>query len=280
MDVKPSPDDRSAGAKTLSVLRALGEHDRIVDIAESTGLAKSTVHRILQTAVRQGFARVTGGGTYLVGPQVLALAGQLMSRLDPAQQAGAELRRLQERTGCTVHYALRDGDEAYYVAKVESRKPYRLASRVGMTLRLHTTSIGKAILAELPDAEARALLRRTGLARHTSATVVDEDVLLGQLREIRRLGYAVDDEENETGVRCVGAVVRDHLGTPVGAISVSYLAGDPEQPPVPELGRLVTGTAAAVSAGLGHRPDGARGPGGVRGPGAGAAAPATDVSRS
>lgn len=248
--MKPSTGGGSAVSKTLLVLRALGEHDRIVTIAQATGLPKSTVHRILQTAVEQGFARAAGGGTYVVGPQVLALAGHLLTRLDPSQ-VDAELHRLAERTGCTVHYARLDGDEAYYVAKVEARRPYRLASRVGMALRLHSTSIGKAILAELPDPDVLALLGRTGMERRTDRTVTETAELLERLGQIRRQGYAVDDEENEPGVRCVGAAVRGHRGAVVGGISVSYLVGDPDQLPVAELGKLVTATAAAVSAGLG-----------------------------
>jgi IclR family transcriptional regulator, acetate operon repressor len=214
---------RSAADKTLVVLDALAEHSRVADIAKSTDLPKPTVHRILQTLVRHGFARTDGQGEYVGGPRILSLAGRFLQRLDIAEQVRPILRDLQERTGWTVHLALLSGDEAVYVAKLEGTQPYTLASRVGMSLRLHCTSIGKAILATFPDDEVRALLRRTGMPSRTEHTLTDEAALLADLAEVRRRGYAEDHEENETGVRAVGAAVYDHTGEILGAVSAAAL---------------------------------------------------------
>jgi IclR family transcriptional regulator, acetate operon repressor len=214
---------RSAADKTLVVLDALAEHSRVADIAKSTDLPKPTVHRILQTLVRHGFARTDGQGEYVGGPRILSLAGRFLQRLDIAEQVRPILRDLQERTGWTVHLALLSGDEAVYVAKLEGTQPYTLASRVGMSLRLHCTSIGKAILATFSDDEVRALLRRTGMPPRTEHTLTDEAALLADLAEVRRRGYAEDHEENETGVRAVGAAVYDHTGEILGAVSAAAL---------------------------------------------------------
>ncbi|QQQ79583.1 IclR family transcriptional regulator [Saccharothrix sp. 6-C] len=239
----------SAAEKTLSVLEALADHSRIADIADASGLPKPTVHRILQTLVRRGFARADGRGGYLGGPRILSLAGRFLQRLDVAEHVRPTLRDLQERTGWTVHFALLSGDEAVYVAKVEGARPYHLASRVGMSLRLHCTSIGKAILASLPDDEVRALARRTGLPARTRRTITDEQALLAELAAVRGRGYAEDHEENEAGVRAVGAAVVDHTGEVVGGLSAASLVDLAEAPA--DLPQLVVRAAAAVSHALG-----------------------------
>ncbi|MFJ6673858.1 IclR family transcriptional regulator [Actinosynnema sp. NPDC091369] len=239
----------SAAEKTLSVLEALADHSRIADIADASGLPKPTVHRILQTLVHRGFARADGRGGYLGGPRILSLAGRFLQRLDVAGHVRPTLRDLQERTGWTVHLALRSGDEAVYVAKEEGVRPYHLASRVGMGLRLHCTSIGKAILAALPDDEVRSLLRRTGLPARTERTITDERALLAELAAVRRRGYAEDHEENEAGVRAYGAAVVDHTGEVVGGVSAAALVDLAEEPH--DLPQLVVRAAAEVSRALG-----------------------------
>ena len=196
----------------------------MTDIAAATDLPKSTVHRILQSLVSWGFARVDVGGSYLPGPRILTLAGRVLGRFNPAQHAESALQALRDRTGFAVHFAIRNGDEAVYVQKVEGRRPYQMASRVGMSLRLHSTSIGKVILAQLPPDEVRGIAERAGLAQRTRRTITDVDALLRHLAEVQRLGYAVDDEEDEPGIRCLGAPVFDHTASVTGGVSISGLA--------------------------------------------------------
>jgi IclR family acetate operon transcriptional repressor len=240
--------------KALTVLEALAEHRRVTDIAAGTGLPKSTVHRILQSLVEWGFARVDGTGGYLPGPRILTLAGKMMSRFDPAQHADSALQGLRDRTGFTVHFAIRSGDEAVYVRKLEGLRPYQMASRVGMSMPLHSTSIGKAILARLRDEEVTAIIARTGLERRTERTITDAATLLSHLAEIRRRGHSVDDEENEAGIRCVGAPVFDHTGAVMGGISVSGLAFE-IAPDDTALAVEVTTAAHEVSLALGAPPE-------------------------
>jgi DNA-binding IclR family transcriptional regulator len=239
--------------KALTVLEALAEHHRVTDIAAGTGLPKSTVHRILQSLVGWGFARADGSGGYLPGPRILTLAGKVMSRFDPAQHADAALLRLRDRTGFTVHFAVRSGDEAVYVRKLEGLRPYQMASRVGMSMLLHSSAIGKAILAQLRDEEVIVITSRTGLVRRTQHTITDPGALLDHLAEVRRRGYSIDDEENESGIRCVGAPVFDHTGTVMGGISVSGLAFD-VAPDDETLGSQVVTAAHEVSLALGAPP--------------------------
>jgi DNA-binding IclR family transcriptional regulator len=222
--------DGSSIDKTLAVLEALAEHHRVTDIAASTGISKSTVHRILQALVLWGFARPDGSGSYEPGPRILTLAGRVMHRFDPARQAAGALRTLCETSGFTTHFAIRNVDEAVYVDKREGRRPYHMPSRIGMSVALHTTAIGKAVLAELTDEEVLAVSRRTGLPRRTPNTLTSEEDLLTALARVRAAGYAIDDEENEPGIRCVGAAVFDHTGQVLGGLSISTLAIDLDMP--------------------------------------------------
>lgn len=239
----------SAADKTLSVLEALADHSRIADLSTASGLPKPTVHRILQTLVRHGFARTDGQGSYVGGPRILSLAGRFLQRLDIAEQVRPILRELQERSGWTVHLALLSGDEAVYVAKLEGAKPYHLASRVGMSLKLHCTSIGKAILATMSDAEVRAVVERAGLGARTEHTLTDEVALLAELAVVRERGYAEDHEENEAGVHAVGAAVFDHTGEVLGGVSAASLVDVSRG--VEGLPVLVVAAAGEVSRALG-----------------------------
>nr|MDT0661276.1 IclR family transcriptional regulator [Micromonospora sp. DSM 115978] len=241
----------SAVDKTLDVIEALVEQSRLTEIAASTGLPKATVHRILQAMVDRGLARPSGDGHYFTGPKLVALAGRVMHRLDLPSQVRPHLVELQQRTGRTVHLALLSGDEAVYVVKVEAGKPYQLASRVGMSLHLHSTSIGKAALAAMPDDEVTAVADRTGLPRRTPRTITDLPRLLAELGAVRGRGWAEDHEENEAGVSATGAAVFDHAGHVIGGVSaaaLSYEVGD--QDPA-EVGRHVLDAAAQVSRTLG-----------------------------
>ncbi len=242
----------NAVEKVLRVLDGLPDHSRLADLARFTGLPKSTVHRILQTLVADGFAAYDErGGSYSPGPRLMGLAGRTLGGVDVASGAEPALRRLQEHTSATVHLAVLAGDEAVYVRKLEGNKPYRMVSRVGMSIPLHCTSIGKAILAGFSDEDVRAVLDRTGMAARTPATLTTPERLIDDLRAIRARGWSRDDEENESGIVCVGAGVRDQSGRTVAAVSVSQLASDPTRTDLDELGPWVARAADEVSTAFG-----------------------------
>ena len=150
-----------------------------------------------------------------------------------------------------MHFALLSGDEAVYIDKIEGRGSYHMliVDRVGDPA--HCTVIGKAILAALSGEELRTTLDRTGTERRTEHTITDPAALVEHLAGIRRRGYAVDDEENELHTRCIGTVVIDHRGLPLGGISLSALAFDLGRDRVDRLAPLVVGAGAAASQAIG-----------------------------
>jgi IclR family acetate operon transcriptional repressor len=252
--VKTTPGNGNATEKVLAVLQSLADNERIADISGATGLPKSTVHRILQSLVEHRFALNAGDGHYIGGPRILTLAGRLMGRFDPAQHADGTLRRLREDTGYTVHFGLLAGDDVVYAAKVEGKKPYRMPSRVGMSVRLHTTAIGKAILATMTDQAVSTIMDRTGMEARTPGTITSVPALVEHLTSIRARGYSLDEEENEPGIRCIGAAVYDHTGRATGAVSISTLALEPWDRPLPDLASRVRVSAKEISESLGHLP--------------------------
>jgi IclR family acetate operon transcriptional repressor len=244
-----------ASQKTLSVLDALGDGnngDRLADIAARAGVPKPTVHRILQRLIEAGYARAEGDGRYAPGPRILALAGEMLHGLDPGHYLGPVLRELHDEVGHTVHFALRAGDEAVYVEKLEhADAAYHTASRVGGRLPLYCTAIGKALLAAMPAAEAGEVLGRVELDPRTERTLATAAALEAELATVRERGFALDDEENERNIRCIGAAVFDNRDRPVGAVSVSTLAFELDRDGVLELGPRVVAAAQDLSAALG-----------------------------
>jgi IclR family acetate operon transcriptional repressor len=242
--------------KALAVMRALsapsGPH-RLSDLAERAGLARPSVHRILQILVENNYAQARGDGLYASGLAIRALTGaggeassDLISSAEPL------LEELQRATGHTIHFAVRAGDAAVYVAKVEGDKPYQMASRVGMQIPLHCTAIGKAILSALPLSEVDAILERTAQLPSLTRRTPDRDFVLGELAEATKRGYSIDDEENEPNVRCVGAVVRNFTGSPIGGISMSGLAFMLSLDQLRELSSVVRAAAGEISRRAGY----------------------------
>jgi IclR family transcriptional regulator, acetate operon repressor len=209
--------------KAMRILEALAVPDgphRLMDVAERAAVPRSTAYRVLATLTAEGFAENCGDGRYGVGGRLSGLGAQIVSLVSAG--VGPALRRLQQGAGGnTVHLAVRAGDHAVYLHKVDSDKPYEMRSRVGNQLWMHCTAIGKAILAHLPPEEVDAVVASAGLPARTLDTITDPQALHAELAVVRELGYAVDDEENEATVRCLGAAILDRAGRPRGGVSIS-----------------------------------------------------------
>ncbi|MHB9858065.1 IclR family transcriptional regulator [Streptomyces sp. YIM S03343] len=191
------------------------------ELAAHTGLPLPTIHRLMRTLVACGYVRQHANRRYALGPRLIRL-GESASRL-LGTWARPHLARLVEETGETANMALLDGDEVVYVAQVPSKHSMRMFTEVGRRVLPHSTGVGKALLADAPDDEVRALLSRTGMPAATEKTITTPDGFLAALDDVRRLGYAVDDNEQEMGVRCLAVSVP---GSPTpAAISISGPAG-------------------------------------------------------
>jgi IclR family acetate operon transcriptional repressor len=228
--IPPAPRERTERHSIQSVDRAIrlleaiaeaGGESTLTELSQRTQLNISTCHHLLSTLVNRGYvAKVPVRRSYALGARILYLSNACLT-VDLPARAAPFIAQINEKTGETVHLALLQGDAMMKVAKRESRHAVRVdTGTLGKTDAPHATATGKAMLAWLPEDDMRRVLAH-GMARFTPKTITEWPALLEALRHVRRDGYAVDDEEYQPGVICVGAAIRDHKGAVVGAISAS-----------------------------------------------------------
>jgi IclR family acetate operon transcriptional repressor len=207
----------------LRILQALRDSGRVrvSDLAAELGIARSTAHRLLAMLVYRDFAIQADDRSYLPGP---ALSAQPL-RGEPAQQLRQVLRphmeALCDQVSETVNLMVRLGTQTRFLHTVESTQILRVGDRQGTILPAWRTSGGKALLADLPDAQLTALLRGAGGRPPEGITHAERRSLAGELRRVREQGYAENLEETESGVCAVGVCVRGHTGEALAALSVS-----------------------------------------------------------
>ncbi len=240
--------------EVLEVLAATPGPHRLAEIARRTGLTKPTVHRHLRTMADYGFAQAAEGGSYQAGPRLLGLAAAALHASRDLRLARPALADLRERTGHVAHYAVRDADDAVYLASSEPAREYRMSARPGDRVPLYRSAAGLAMLSALPGHEADAVIDAGPLAARTSRTLTDPAALRAALAEAARLGYAVEDEYDEPDVRAVAAPVLDADGSVVGAVCVAGLTFTLDRRGVEAFGPMVRAAARSVSSGLGARP--------------------------
>ena len=220
-------------------------------VAEEVGLDKATVTRLLRTLIEAGYVRqdpVTR--RYRLTVKSLRLAQGLATSLDLQRVARPHLVALRDRVLETAHLGVMEDQGVYYVDKLEADHSLQLVSAIGQTMPLHSTALGKAILAALPEAEREAKYRHMDFAARTEQTICDLEQFRQEIHRTQVRGYAIDDRENEPLGTCVAAAIIGADGRPVGAISVS----GPHfriQEHLDQLGPQVMATAAQVAWELG-----------------------------
>jgi len=246
--------------RSSAILDLVGENPQgmsIRDISSELGLPKGTVHRLLSSLSYVGYIRQDAASrNYFLGFKLLDLAGLVASQLDLRKTAWPLLHALADKSRETVHMVVWDQGEVVYVEKVEpplEMGGLRMASRVGSRNPAHSCAVGKVLLSYFAADELADFVSRKGLASRTPHTITDQETLRQELRAIRAQGYAIDDEENEKGIRCVGSPVLGSSGRPVAAISVSGPAFRITKKLIQDvLGKEVVEAAAEISRRLGY----------------------------
>lgn len=207
--------------RALDLLEALAQEEKPVGVAELvelTGLPQGTVHRLLQSLHLRGYVRRDGSRKYSLGASAVRLTDAAQRSL--ARSARPHLAELVSLSGETANLAVLEGDDVVYVAQVPSPHTLRMFAEVGRQVYVHCTAVGKVLVADLPVPHVSALLARVGMPARTPATITDPATLLRELERVRRQGFAVDDGEEEPGVRCLAVPVHDGTRV-VAAVSVS-----------------------------------------------------------
>ena len=237
----------------------------VTEIAERVGLHKSTVHRFMVNLDAAGLVeRNPRSGRYRLGLHIFELGGLVMQRMNLWDEALPFLEGLVRDTGETGHLAVLEGGEAIYIERVEARRPLRVPSAIGRGYPAHATNLGKVLLADLPRERVAEIVATHGLASYTRNTITDLPALEAELERIRIQGYAIDDEEYDEGLRCIGAGVRDHSGRVVSALGIGGPVTRITPERVEELARLVMTAATGLSRRLGAHQSGAYAPAALR----------------
>ena len=240
----------ASGHKLLGLLEALGAVERpqrLGELAERTGLTKPTVHRLLGVLTDSGWAVQRDGGFYELGPRARALGHADAEWGDGVESA---IHTLATATNQTVHVAVLADGEVLYTHKASAPQAFIMRSRVGSRMPAHSTAVGKAMLATLPEPRLVALLTARGMPARTPATHTDVDALLTELATVRECGYALDREENEVNVRCMAVPIRlgDNGIAGVSISTITFLTPESELLGLlPSLRDTATRVVAALS---------------------------------
>lgn len=204
--------------ETLSSYSSLG----ITELSQKLGLHKSTVFGLLSTLEYNGYVYQNSmTGKYSLSLKLFEIGGKVYEELDIRNISRPHIERIVEKHQETAHLVVPDGLEIVYIDKVECTQSIRICSNVGKRMPFHCTAVGKAILANMPEEKVQEIIQKKGLPSFTNNTITSYDKLQEELSKIRTLGYAIDNEETEEGLKCVAAPIRDFNGKVIAAASVS-----------------------------------------------------------
>lgn len=191
----------------------------VTEIATELGHSKSTVHSHLRTMEHRKFV-VRDGERYRLSLRVLDMARQVRDQIGNYDVIRDEVEALADETGEIAQFGIEEHDQVSYLYKASGDQAVETASRVGTQQPMYSTSLGKAILAYLPDERVEEIVAGTTFTAKTRKTITDAEALSDELETVRERGYSIDDEENYAGLRCVAAPVRDD-DTVLGAVSIT-----------------------------------------------------------
>lgn len=243
--------------RAVSVLQALSESDvplSLADICQCMGLHKSTAHRSLMVLERSALIERTSENRFRLGLKLYELGNRAVEQADLRTRVYPYFRRLAAEAGETVHLGVLQKTSVIYLDKVEPKRRVCMSSKCGTSNPVYCTSLGKAMLAFQPEEVIEKTIAKIRFVRYTPKTILSTDKLLKALERIRRRGYAIDDEEIELGVRCIGAPIFDENRWAMAAVSISGPSSRITAESVPEFAEKVARCCREISASLGLKP--------------------------
>lgn len=213
--------------RALKILDLFDEYTselKITEISEKMGLHKSTVHSLLKTLQEHSYiSQNPEDGKYRLGLKLAERGNVVISHMDITKTAKNYLLGLSAKTKQTVHLGILDGREGVYIDKVEGEQSIIRYSRIGRRLPLHSTAIGKVLLAYQAPNKMELFLKNYHYQQQTDNTIINEAVFREELEKVKEQGYALDDQENEQGVRCAAVPIFNGKGHVLAALSISTL---------------------------------------------------------
>lgn len=243
--------------RTLTILEVLSDYSDglgITDISERVNLHKSTVYRLLSTLSYKGYVvQDEETSKYKITFKLFELGSKKVDKLDLLNCSKSYTKALMESVNEVVHLVIREDTEIVYIDKVEANNTISMASRVGKRNPMYCTATGKGMLAFMPEEEVLKVWNSSKIIKLTKNTNTDFILFKKELQAIKKNGYAIDDEENEMGVRCVGAPIFNINGKVAGAISVSGPMHRVTEDKIDFISKEVLKYASLISEELGYR---------------------------
>jgi IclR family KDG regulon transcriptional repressor len=243
-------------SRLFQILEYLANSDDWVSLrsmARDLHINVASAYRTLNSLKQIGYVRQQPrDAKYQLTLKIAWISAQVLDRVQLRQIARPFMQHLTSMTNETTHLAVLEGDEFIYIDKVDNTQAVRMRSRVGQRGMLHCTAVGKSMLAHMPVDDFESLINRLKYPKLTEHTITDTILLHEQMETIRHLGYAVDDEENEVGIRCIGAPIYDHVGRLSGALSISGWTITMTRGRIPQLAPALLQTCQKISQELGY----------------------------
>lgn len=245
--------------RSLSLLGIVAESDgaTLTSLSERTGMAPSTVHRLLTSLAGHGMVMHDGDtGTWTIGVRAFEIGNAFLRFRKLGTISRPFLKRLMEESGETANIGVEDDGDVVFISQVESHAPMRAFFRPGRRSPIHASGIGKAILATWSDTDIARTLNGRTLAHFTERTLDTPPALIAGIREIRGRGWSVDDEEHTLGMRCIAAPLFNEYGEAIGGISISGPTVRIDDAKLASLGPMVRRAADELTRAVGgHRPE-------------------------
>ena len=259
MTVRPKRNyDITALQRGLRILHLFSESPRGLTAKQVAALSRlpvSTVHRFLANLVAAGFLNRDAEGTHCLGIACFSIGQAAAGQLDIRRLSLPYLRELNQQTRETIHLTVRHGLSAVYVEKLDSPEPLRIYSRIGASVPLYCTAVGKVLLAYMPAEEQDRVLPQLDLKRLTANSVGNLQELKTELYRVRKNGFASDLEEHELHIRCVAAPIWDHTGSVHSSLSITAPAFRMPVTRLRQLAPMIQAAGRKISAELGYQAD-------------------------
>lgn len=243
--------------RTLNILELLSDYPDglgVSEIGKKLALHKSTVHRLLLTLIKHGYVKQSRvNSNYDLTLKLFELGNKKVESLDLLTIAQPYLKKLMELTNEVVHFGVREDSEIVYLAKVEAPRSIKVYSRVGMRKPMYCTAMGKAMLSQLSADEIEMVWKQSSVSKMTEYSITKFTDFTKEIALTKSRGYALDNQEIELGIKCIGAVIRDYKNAICGAISLSCsifsLTAENEQKYI----QLILEYSAKISQELGYK---------------------------
>jgi len=254
LQMKQSPN--ASVVRAFAIIEYLAEHEDWVSLrtmARDLSLVPATAYRFLTSLKELGYVQQhPEDARYQLTLKFAWVASRALERTQLRRTAHPHMEQLTAVTNETTHLAVIEGSQIVYIDKVDNFQAMKMRSRIGTRGYLHSTAVGKSMLAHLPQKDRDDILNGLQFPSLTKNTITDPSLFHSQLEEVYKRGYAIDDEENEVGIRCIGVPLFDHAGKLAGAVSISgwTITMTPER--LPQLATILQDTCRTISNELGY----------------------------